>query len=132
MDGFDGTNWFDGLRLGVDLLDVQHHYLIELILGFERGEESTDTRKILMELMRYTREHFQAEETLMEAEGYPGVVRHRGLHDELLKDVVRFASGNLADLQEQRELHQLLRAWLIRHILQEDADFAEFVKTRSA
>lgn len=119
-------NWFDGLRLGVQLLDDQHRYIVGLILGFKRDSSSDENRRILMDLMRYTREHFRAEEDMMQANLYPGLGRHRDLHDELLKDVVRF-SGDLSDPEEQTNLHRILRAWLIRHILQEDADFAAFL-----
>jgi hemerythrin len=122
-------NWFDVLRLGVDLLDEQHREMVSLILGFQRESASHANRRILMDLMRYTREHFRTEEDLMEVHGYPGLVRHRDLHDALLKDVVRFSSGDLSDPQEQAQLHRFLRAWLIRHILQDDADFAEFVRS---
>jgi hemerythrin len=125
-----GENWFDGLRLGVAEIDDQHRYLVGLILEFESGKNNADPRKILMELMRYTRAHFTEEEAMMGLYGYPGKNRHRDLHDELLKDVVRFSSGDLSDPALQHELHHLLRAWLIRHILQEDADFAQFLKNR--
>ncbi len=127
MSDDHGENWFDGLRLGVELLDDQHRYIVGLILGFKRESSSDENRRILMDLMRYTREHFRAEEDMMQARLYPGLDRHRNLHDDLLKDVVRFSSGDLSNPEEQAQLHHILRAWLIRHILQEDADFAAFV-----
>lgn len=127
MSDDHGDNWFDGLRLGVQLLDDQHRYIVGLILGFRRNSAPDENRRILMDLMRYTREHFRAEEDLMQTHRYPRLDRHRELHDELLKDVVRFSSGDLSDPEEQANLHRVLRAWLIRHILQEDADFAAFL-----
>lgn len=125
-------NWFEALRLGVDLLDDQHHEMVGLILGFKNESASHANRRILMDLMRYTREHFRAEEEMMQTHGYPGLARHRDLHDDLLKDVVRFSSGDLSEPQEQARLHRFLRAWLIRHILQDDADFAMFVRSGRA
>ncbi len=128
-------DWSDEYLLGVDPIDDQHkgffdaaHRLYDAVLNCE-GEKSVE--ETLAFLRDYAQRHFQAEEALMEKHGFPGLERHKRLHvqffealDQLLDDLRVFGpSQHLAD----RTL-EIAQDWLIDHIIDEDTQYAGYVK----
>jgi len=114
------TRWSDAFSIGIDSLDEDHHKLLELLNRCQRVEVSdADGRElefILAELVEYTHFHFGREETVMRVCNYPGLSRHREVHQLLIKQVNtelrRLAKGHL-------DIHELLRFlndWLVDHI----------------
>jgi hemerythrin len=74
--------WNKQYEIGIDDIDVQHHYFANLInpLGkhlLKPGD--LDYKKSLVnELNAYARFHFTSEENLMKLEGYPPLGRTQG------------------------------------------------------
>jgi hemerythrin-like metal-binding protein len=129
--------WNDHFVTGVDIIDQQHQWLIELINaaapllalndggGRERGE------KLLDELVNYAVFHFKTEDDLMRDQRIDP--RH---HDAHLESHARFADEvgqkrkALADgsVPSGEELLAFLANWLIFHILGEDQALARQVR----
>jgi hemerythrin len=131
--------WSDDYSLGVDVIDAQHkgffeatHQLYDAILNCE-GEKAVE--QALEFLWNYASEHFRTEEAFMKQHGFPGLEDHKKLHvgffealDMLLDDLRVFGpSQDLAD----RAL-EIAQDWLIDHILDEDTQYAAYVKKRSS
>ena len=78
---------------GVDAIDAEHariaEYLDELELAIGRGDRA-HTERVLEELLDYMREHFAAEDALMEAAGYQYVEMHKKKHEIFIRRASAF------------------------------------------
>ena len=77
--------WKDKYSVGDLEIDKQHKGLFEL--GNELPEVSgeQDVKPIIMQLFKYTREHFSAEEEMMNRIGFTYLAKHKKLHGGLKK-----------------------------------------------
>jgi hemerythrin len=114
------------LRLGQREIDLQHAGMFERLRSLSNPGALDEIRGIVFDLLRYTREHFLAEEMFMERIGYPGLIEHRELHDDLLKELVRLASRNLATPDAKSDFQVFVRNWLVEHIQAHDHDIVRF------
>ena len=127
--------WSDEYLIGIDEIDAQHRGFFEAaqrlydhILNCE-GENAAE--ESIEFLKRYADEHFRTEEAFMERHGFPQLEAHKRLHagflevlDLLVDDLRVFGpSQHLAD----RAL-EVSQDWLIRHIADEDSQYAAYVK----
>jgi hemerythrin len=118
------------LRLGRQDLDHQHAGMFERLASLSKPGSLDETRGVVFDLLRYTREHFLAEEMFMEGIGYPALVDHRELHDNLLKELVRLASRNLGVPDAQRDFQVFVQKWLVEHIQMADRKIVAFLEAR--
>lgn len=114
------------MRLGQREIDLQHAGMFERLGKLSKPGSLDEIRGVVFELLRYTREHFVAEEKFMEDIGYPRLVEHRELHDNLLKDLVRIASRNLMAPDAQRDFQVFVQKWLVEHIQSSDREIVVF------
>jgi methyl-accepting chemotaxis protein len=125
--------WDDSIRVGIDTIDRQHHRLVDMVNGLynamRKRAAKTVVGPILEELARYTVEHFQTEEKLMEAAGYAELERHRQAHERLVEKVLdfkgRFDKGS-ATLT--LDLMSFLSDWLVNHIKGVDRKYVADIK----
>ncbi|MCR6630769.1 MAG: methyl-accepting chemotaxis protein [Magnetospirillum sp.] len=81
--------------------------------------------------MDYTRTHFAREEEMFARWAYPGVEMHKKAHERLLAT----AAGLQAKFREDGsetvadEVFEFLRDWLVKHILGDDALYANFFRS---
>lgn len=123
--------WREGYATHVAQFDDEHKRLVTLIndlaeaIRDKRGEEVL--QHIFNELAAYVQTHFAHEEEEMARFGYPGLGEQQESHAKLKARVhelqERFARG---DKQVIQELYELLRFWLIDHILEVDQKYGEF------
>jgi len=114
------------------LVDEQHKTLVKLIndLYFSIDQKGTDVPSALAFLLEYTVSHFDAEEKLQLASGFPEYKRHKKMHKELKATVRKLADkyikhGSAPELKS--DLSKVLAAWLIRHIEYEDKKIGEHI-----
>ena len=127
--------WSEEYSIGIKEIDEQHrgffeaaHRLYDRILNCE-GEKAVE--QSVEFLKDYANRHFQAEEAFMARHAYPQLEQHKKLHAEFLEvldmlvdDLALFGpSQHLAD----RAL-EISQDWLIHHIVDEDNQYAEYVK----
>jgi hemerythrin len=118
-------NWTDKLSVGVKSFDDQHTVLIETLnelhAAMMKGQARAVVGSLLHTLVNYTREHFAAEEAMMESTKYPALATHRNRHRELTKQVEEYvARYEKNDLTLSLHLLQFLSDWLSTHIQGED------------
>jgi len=113
--------WKPEYCLGDALIDAQHERLFALANVILKTTDLPGLMRANLDLANYTREHFIAEENLMEARGYSKIWEHRGLH-ELWIQKLSLASSPIASDSEgvHIALHKLMRGWVLQHILVED------------
>ncbi len=123
--------WQEDLDTGIDVIDMQHRRIVEMINQLESARLSGSQVaivEVLDELVDYTLSHFAFEETLMEQAGYAFSAAHRRVHEIFGKRVqdyrLRFEAGE--DILD--ELRTMLARWLFNHIRGDDKAYSESVK----
>jgi hemerythrin len=127
--------WKPAYATGIVALDNEHKGLIaELNRLYEamrdkRGQEVLGATIAMLE--RYTVDHFQHEEKLMEEYQFPGLAEHRLIHQGLIEDVAQLkerSSGG--DEALARELLKFLREWVLNHIMEVDQQYGPYLEAR--
>ncbi len=124
--------WSDQLSVGVQALDSQHNVLIETLndlhAAMMKGQARSVAGKLLHTLVDYTRDHFAAEEAMMEATQYPALPTHRLKHRELTKQVEDFvARFEKGDITLSVQLLNFLSEWLNTHIQGDDQKYGPWM-----
>jgi hemerythrin-like metal-binding protein len=127
--------WSEQLSVHIVECDEDHQRLISILNNLweaseeRRGHEVID--RILGELIDYTRTHFAREEDLFDRWSYPGAAKHKEAHRKLIAMAgelqVKFRDQQSETVAD--EVFDFLRDWLVRHILGDDAIYANFFKS---
>lgn len=126
--------WRDSLAIGCAEVDADHQELVGHVNRlFEAIEDKTDDKVVgtlLLDLVKYTKQHFNREEKAMLAAGYPGYQAHKKVHDELAAQVMVMAERFVREGAQsvKRELVTFLANWLVEHIIKEDRKIAPYLK----
>jgi hemerythrin len=133
-------DWKDDWSVGNDELDQQHQVLIgyinelnDLNIVFQSGKfiEHQDVADIFIKISTYTVTHFKAEEQLLERYNYPGLKKHKEIHQKLIAQLEhlerRFEEVGLNLIPP---LLQFLNVWLKEHILGVDKKYSLYVGKR--
>jgi len=115
--------WSDDLSVGIEQIDADHKILVALlnkVSDHSLGHKEVD--EILDEMLGYTLYHFKREEAVMAVCGYTNLARHRQSHQRLAEKAVKLTQKWREQQSPEviRELLEFLRAWLAKHILEED------------
>ena len=127
--------WKDELSVGIESIDDDHKKLLTLInnlqtaVYYPTGEAFE--RQALQELVDYTKYHFEREEKLMLANGYPDFEPHKRQHEAMIAKVNGFLEAYEKDREGTiDELTQFLKSWLIQHIAGTDQQYSEHLRSR--
>lgn len=128
--------WRDALSVDRGVIDEDHRHLLDLINSVEAtvtaDHKLGELQAEIEALVRYTRVHFSREEEMMFARQYAKFDAHKALHHQLveqLNDVaepIRAATATdspasaAVDQVHLSQLTELLRHWLVDHIVKED------------
>ena len=130
------VEWSEQFSVGVRELDKQHQQLIKLlhILISTQGKTDTHSETVsdtLMAMTRYAQAHFKAEESLMEAHGYPGLEDQKIQHRNFRKNTVNFSIATTLGIdQVPDDLLVYLADWWVHHILEDDMAYRSFFKDK--
>ncbi len=117
--------WKDEYSVGDPILDGQHKRMFEM--GSAIGEKDpAEFGEYYRKLYRYVIDHFDLEEAHMESIGYPGLNRHRELHDKLVRELKRFPDQ--FTVKTAMEFKGFFYTWLFHHVLHEDRLYFEWAK----
>jgi hemerythrin-like metal-binding protein len=122
--------WQEQYSVGVKEFDDDHKQLFdctnELGKALEDGEDQESIRKILKDLLKYTRVHFRNEEINMIFYEYPEYKEHKIEHEELSDEVVEFALDFAAKPHLVTVIMSFLQNWILQHMLVSDKKYSEF------
>ena len=129
--------WTPDMSVGVESLDNDHKLLLSLVNQLDeavragRGEEQV--AGVLESLLDYTAFHFEREQALMEACGYPDADAHTHTHQVLKTQVMHIRERYLAnpDTIHDREVLAFLKNWLTSHIMGRDKLYSPFMASRN-
>jgi hemerythrin len=122
--------WKDEYSVGVEEFDRHHKHLFEIInklitppFPLSNLDPATEA---LVEMYDFAREHFTAEEELMQQYGYPELREHKKQHEYFIGTTNELSSGKInAD-----EIAEFLKVWWLIHILKVDMKYKDFFKAK--
>lgn len=130
-------SWSADLSVGSTFIDNDHRKLIGLVnqlheaMSLGHGKDIMET--VLVELIKYTKEHFKREEDHMQKIQYADRVAHKVEHDKLLHEVLelqkKFKDGSV---MLTIQVSKFLREWLVNHIMKSDKKLAAAIKNAGA
>lgn len=117
--------WREQLSVGNDLIDSDHKHLIEIINQVEECMKTRSRDGLGMafdRLSRYSKTHFSAEEKIAESVEYKNASSLHDSHEALLERLDRLRQEIEDDWTDLSMEHftELLRSWLIDHVIKED------------
>jgi len=127
--------WNSSYSVGYAYIDNQHKKLVHIVNTFyeavKHGEAPNLPYTVLNRLVSYTEEHFRDEETAMEEAGCPEnmISAHRKIHEELVRAIFEVTQKLSEESPDEAltDVGELLRKWLLEHILNEDMHYAPYV-----
>ncbi len=128
--------WNKRLDTGVQEIDEQHRYLLNLIDRIENAVREYNSKEIvdvMLDMKLYAEVHFAEEEELMRKVGYPKLGPHIQRHKQFISKADQFLDElELTPLAVTSEAIRFLRDWLVTHIQTVDADYARFIRKKSS
>lgn len=127
--------WSPAYSVKVKKFDDQHKKLVDLINqlhdAMKSGQGNTAIGVVLQSLVAYTGTHFADEVKLLQANGYPDLVKHQAAHDTFVKQVVEFQK-KFQDGTAMLTMTVLsfLKEWLVKHIQGEDKKYGIFLNAK--
>ena len=138
--------WDSSMSVGNETIDSQHKNLLNQINRLVEILSSLDVDMASLResnhfLYTYINEHFTFEEQYMKKNGFPGLGKHRKVHQGFVKFYQDFqkelrdkmASGSFSsvDIRELlKKIEKYLSQWLVRHIKDMDQEYARYIRSR--
>lgn len=121
-------DWIEEYSVGVELIDEQHRYILELLDELFDAIASTRTDQeigdIINRLVAHAALHFATEEDYFDQFGYADAEDHKARHRELTARVVDFKARYAAGEKDiASEIVEFLEGWLIGHIMETDKKY---------
>ncbi len=119
--------WSDSYSVGNGLVDSQHKKMFKMVNTLSNNITAREISSLIMELYKYTRYHFSAEEQLMKDEDFEDLVEHKRYHENLISDLNEISIQKFDDEKIIHEFKKFFYNWLIDHIMHKDKKFFDFV-----
>lgn len=130
--------WRSRMSVNNDLIDHDHHFMINFINTIELVLQNPEEKEMLLEVLDqlhdYSVNHFRREESIQRKIQYPQSLNHKNSHSTLLADLEELKK----DIEETKstdeivgrstEIISFLRNWLINHVLNEDMKLKPFLE----
>ena len=120
-------DWDDSYCVNDDEINEQHQLLFQYVNDFLRAETDTAMTHSIIQLFKYTRQHFAYEEALMREVNFPYYEEHLRMHDHLVSRLGvlgdRIADGTI----NRAEVETFIKDWALGHIPHADAKLAKFL-----
>lgn len=118
--------WDDKYSVGNPKIDQQHKKIFELGNELLEVSKAQDIKPIIMRLYKYTREHFSHEEEMMKSIGFPLLIEHTVLHEDLISKLGDISSRSFDTDEAVFEFKKFVYDWLTKHIMNEDMKYFQF------
>ncbi len=129
--------WDEKYCIGIEEIDEQHRYLVQLVNelydAMYAGQGREILEKVLASLIRYTQIHFQTEEHFMKTHVYPAYAEHKQIHEKMAARVLDLQNAfHKGEIANPVQISNFLKAWLVKHILKTDRKFADFYQQKKS
>ena len=128
-------SWNEQYRIGNDLIDEEHRSLFGLFIAFHtewaREHNPNTVIPILNQLIRYSQQHFQDEEAIMEKEQYPLLEAHHKHHEKLVEQIFHLHQQfTERSTRLEHDLQLFLKHWLVDHVVHNDFEFRDYMAAK--
>jgi hemerythrin len=127
--------WTDAYSVKVGIIDSQHKTLVNLINDLHQammkraGKEQMG--KVIGELLKYTKNHFTAEENLLRSRAYPELKIQEAEHASFVQAITDFQKKfQNNELGLTLQMMDFLKDWLSHHILVVDMKYSAFLNAK--
>jgi hemerythrin len=129
------ANWKNEYSVNVKEIDAQHQQLIELVINLHTSVSSRldkdELKKLLIELVEYTRTHFSTEEKLMKEYNYPEIGSHHKDHKLILSHLDELvAVVNKGRYPTFYSDYDITSDWAMVHINEYDTKLGKFLNSK--
>lgn len=128
-------HWTPDLSVKNVKIDKEHQRWIELFnnlySGITDSKPEEQVEELILGLLDYTRYHFSSEEQFMQSLNYPDLAKHKVDHEFFIKkteDLYKKLSKRKLVLS--LETINLLKNWLINHIMTFDFHYVRFTEDK--
>lgn len=127
-------SWSDDMSVGNRYIDADHRKIIDIINQLhdamrDGGGSEVVVKKVIFELIVYTKGHFQREEVQMKAIGFAGFEAHKREHELLLDQLTKLSQEFKENpLNKSIKISKFLYTWLMRHIIRSDMELSRQLK----
>ena len=127
--------WMPQFNTNINIIDQQHHMLVDLINELGAAHEKNADRQELLRLINkigtFAASHFGREEHLFETHGYPDMEEHLQEHDYFEDMLYQFEDEFKAGKQDLTStVVTFLSDWLVNHITTTDREYVAFLSAR--
>jgi len=122
--------WDNSFSVANEKIDQQHKMLFNLASSIGDDLNQQRIKKNIIVLYKYTREHFAAEEQMMQKISYPKFEEHKELHKDLITKLNTISTQPFEDDESVYNFITFVYDWLTHHILNKDMDFMRFVQDK--
>jgi len=132
---FVQLSWHPAYECGHTLIDAQHRALFDhannLLAATLSGRPADEVGAVIDVLIREVVQHFQDEESIITAAGFPGAAEHAAIHRQLVDRAVILVGSFHAGTLSIGELFQFLAYDVVaKHMLGADREFFPYLKAR--
>ncbi len=120
--------WDNRYSIGVEDIDNQHRKIFEIINVISKMVFSNkplplkEVQNVMLDLKKYTVEHFRMEEDFMVRNNYVHYLSHKNMHNSFTETILDFETRSI-DLTDNKTLRAILDTvfvWITDHIIKED------------
>lgn len=139
MDRFKRSRleWRPGFSVGISRIDDQHRGMIDALNEIGQAMEAGDSHaceRLFGKFLALSRDHFDSEEKVLFASGYPKAQEHADHHRQLLNKAVEAQEQcrHLMATNNMAECFNTLLEFLIGDLLEADIQFKSFLEEMDA
>ena len=129
--------WKDSYSVDILSIDNDHQGLLKIINqlfeAMSHGKASDLISEYIIQLLNYTKTHFEREEYYFSTTNYPDTFEHKLQHQFFIEKIQEFKTQlENGDKKISIELIKFLSDWLINHIIISDKKYMVHLKNNGA
>jgi len=127
--------WKEDYRSGHPAIDAQHEHLFhranQLLDAILTQRPKEDVADLVAQIFAVARQHFQDEEAILAAQGFPGLAHHAECHAAMIRRAQELSQAYLSGTLPVGDIFQFLAQEVVAgHLLKEDREFFHLVGRR--
>jgi hemerythrin len=120
--------WKDEYSVGIEEIDDQHRYFIDLLNDLfgavSSGQSREELASLFQKLADYAEKHFTTEEKYFEEFNYEGAEEHKLKHQEMRNEIQKIKSQEVGnEIDFYGNIVYFLREWLEDHLKKMDQEY---------
>jgi hemerythrin len=129
--------WSQSQSVGNGVLDEQHKTLLDLVrqmIWLALPEDNRAAHKkiyrILADIAQVARNHFETEEKILAANGFPGLAGHKAEHDKYLNTIADLLREEMYESHDPKALSKFVAEHMYDHLLKTDKECEDYLTSK--